>query len=146
MVVEDLLSGPWVCGRVSGPVLVTFPLMRRGSAAAGGSLVNKRDRVLGLNRFWIPAKREPKEGWCLLRGTNMSDLAGAQQGMRNGMTINHPLTIHSISPSLAPASHYLPIEPAIKDTETMAAYACGQTVSFPFIGGLDLWFGTRTGF
>ena len=41
MVVEDLLSGPWVCGRVSGPVLVTFPLMRRGSAAAGGSLVNK---------------------------------------------------------------------------------------------------------
>ena len=41
MVVEDLISGPWVCGRVSGPVLVTFPLMRRGSAAAGGSLVNK---------------------------------------------------------------------------------------------------------
>ena len=40
MVVEDLLSGPRVCGRVSGPVLVTFPLMRRGSAAAGGSLVN----------------------------------------------------------------------------------------------------------
>ena len=40
MVVENLISGPWVCGRVSGPVLVTFPLMRRGSAAAGGSLVN----------------------------------------------------------------------------------------------------------
>ena len=41
MVVEDLISGPWVCGRVSGPVRVTFPLMRRGSAAAGGSLVNR---------------------------------------------------------------------------------------------------------
>ena len=50
MVVEDLISGPWVCGRVSGPVLVTFPLMRRGSAAAGGSLVNPatgRDRAAG---------------------------------------------------------------------------------------------------
>ena len=46
MVVEDLINGPWVCGRVSGPVLVTFPLMRRGSAAAGGSLVNNPKGVI----------------------------------------------------------------------------------------------------
>ena len=56
MVVEDLISGPWVCGRVSGPVLVTFSLMRRGSAAAGGSLVN----IGTPGGIGGPRMREPK--------------------------------------------------------------------------------------
>ena len=36
VVAEDLISGPWVCGLA--PVFqMTFSVMRRGSAAAGGS-------------------------------------------------------------------------------------------------------------